>query len=162
MLETLAWNNWFYAGDASFLQSSVQEISLQTTVGGGIGRYLKKHQSDEHLFARRSRLAEYSVQTVLYRSGHTTKYPPQSLSQPRSRSSNSKKRIWISLLPSFRRSPSPDASISIRMRRTTSSSSTISRGTSHSTEVGTIILPRRSPAATMGPVRGLSWTFGNR
>jgi hypothetical protein len=34
-------NNWFYAGSASFLQSSVQQISLQTTLGGGIGRYLK-------------------------------------------------------------------------------------------------------------------------
>ena len=37
----LRWNNWFYAGIGSFLQSSVQEIDLQTTLGGGIGRYLK-------------------------------------------------------------------------------------------------------------------------
>lgn len=37
----LRWNNWFYAGSVSFLQSSVQEINLQTTLGGGIGRYLK-------------------------------------------------------------------------------------------------------------------------
>jgi hypothetical protein len=37
----LRWNNWFYAGTASFLQSSVQEIDLQTTLAGGIGRYLK-------------------------------------------------------------------------------------------------------------------------
>jgi len=37
----LRWNNWFYAGIASFLQSSVQEINLQTTLGGGVGRYLK-------------------------------------------------------------------------------------------------------------------------
>ena len=34
-------NNWFYAGSAYFLQSSVQDISLQTTLSGGIGRYLK-------------------------------------------------------------------------------------------------------------------------
>ncbi len=40
-LRLLRWNNWFYAGYASFLQSSVQEIDLQTTLGGGIGRYLK-------------------------------------------------------------------------------------------------------------------------
>ena len=40
-LKLLRWNNWFYAGTASFLQSSVQEIDLQTTLGGGIGRYLK-------------------------------------------------------------------------------------------------------------------------
>jgi putative salt-induced outer membrane protein YdiY len=37
----LRWNNWFSGGTASFLQSSVQEIDLQTTLGGGIGRYLK-------------------------------------------------------------------------------------------------------------------------
>ena len=40
-MKLLRWNNWFYAGSAAFLQSSVQEISLQTTLGGGIGRYLK-------------------------------------------------------------------------------------------------------------------------
>jgi hypothetical protein len=37
----LPWNKYFYAGLGSFLQSSAQGISLQTTVGGGIGRYLK-------------------------------------------------------------------------------------------------------------------------
>ena len=40
-LRLLHWNNWFYAGTVSFLQSSVQDIDLQTTLGGGIGRYLK-------------------------------------------------------------------------------------------------------------------------
>jgi Protein of unknown function, DUF481 len=40
-LKLLRWNNWFYVGTASFLQSSVQDIKLQTTLGGGIGRYLK-------------------------------------------------------------------------------------------------------------------------
>jgi hypothetical protein len=33
--------NWFYAGLGAFLQSNEQKISLQTTVGGGVGRYLK-------------------------------------------------------------------------------------------------------------------------
>jgi hypothetical protein len=33
--------NYFYEGFSDFLQSSVQGISLQTTVGGGLGRYLK-------------------------------------------------------------------------------------------------------------------------
>ena len=37
----LRWNNWFYAGMGDFLQSSVQGISLQTSLGGGVGRYLK-------------------------------------------------------------------------------------------------------------------------
>lgn len=36
----LGWNNWFYSGIAGLLQSSVQEIDLQTNLGGGIGRYL--------------------------------------------------------------------------------------------------------------------------
>jgi hypothetical protein len=40
-LRLLRWNNWFYAGNASFLQSSVQEITRQTTLGAGIGRYIK-------------------------------------------------------------------------------------------------------------------------
>lgn len=33
--------NWFYAGLGNFLQSGEQQISLQTTLGGGVGRYLK-------------------------------------------------------------------------------------------------------------------------
>ena len=37
----LPWNNYFYAGLGDFLQSSVQGIPLQTTVGTGIGRFLK-------------------------------------------------------------------------------------------------------------------------
>jgi hypothetical protein len=40
-IHLLRWNNWFYSGLASFLQSSEQNIRLQTTAGGGIGRYLK-------------------------------------------------------------------------------------------------------------------------
>jgi hypothetical protein len=40
-MRLLRWNNWFYAGSVSFLQSSVQEINLQTTLGGGVGRYIK-------------------------------------------------------------------------------------------------------------------------
>ena len=37
----LRWNNWYYAGLADFLQSSEQGIQLQSTFGGGIGRFLK-------------------------------------------------------------------------------------------------------------------------
>ena len=37
----LRWNNYFYGGLGSFLQSSEQGINLQTTLGGGVGRYLK-------------------------------------------------------------------------------------------------------------------------
>lgn len=38
----LRWNNWFCTGLADFLQSSVQGIQLQSSVGGGIGRYIKR------------------------------------------------------------------------------------------------------------------------
>ena len=37
----LRWNNWFYEGFGSLLQSSEQSINAQTTVGGGVGRFLK-------------------------------------------------------------------------------------------------------------------------
>jgi len=33
--------NWFYAGIGGFLQSSTQGIDLQSTLGGGVGRYFK-------------------------------------------------------------------------------------------------------------------------
>ena len=36
----LPWNNWYYGGLGDFLQSSVQGIQLQSSVGAGIGRYL--------------------------------------------------------------------------------------------------------------------------
>jgi hypothetical protein len=35
------WNNWFYSGIGNFLQSSSQDIRLQSNIGMGIGRYLK-------------------------------------------------------------------------------------------------------------------------
>ena len=37
----MARKNYFYGGIGSFLQSSVQNIHRQTTLGGGIGRYFK-------------------------------------------------------------------------------------------------------------------------
>ena len=37
----LPWKNYYYGGIGSFLQSSVQEIHLQSTIGGGVGRYFK-------------------------------------------------------------------------------------------------------------------------
>ncbi len=40
-MHLMRWNNWYYAGIADFLQSSEQGIQLQSTVGAGIGRYLK-------------------------------------------------------------------------------------------------------------------------
>ncbi len=37
----LPWNNYFYQGFGSFLQSTEQQIHLQTSLGGGVGRYFK-------------------------------------------------------------------------------------------------------------------------
>lgn len=37
----LRWNNWYYTGVSNFLQSSTQDIDLQSNIGGGIGRFLK-------------------------------------------------------------------------------------------------------------------------
>ena len=37
----MRWNNWFYTGIANFLQSSSQNIDVQTNLGAGVGRYLK-------------------------------------------------------------------------------------------------------------------------
>lgn len=40
-LRLLPWKNYFYYGLGTFLQSSEQGITLQSNLGGGIGRYLK-------------------------------------------------------------------------------------------------------------------------
>jgi len=37
----MRWENYFYAGTLGFLQSSVQGIAQQTSIGGGVGRFLK-------------------------------------------------------------------------------------------------------------------------
>jgi len=40
-MHLLPWNQWFFGGLGNFLQSSEQEINLQTTLGAGVGRFLK-------------------------------------------------------------------------------------------------------------------------
>lgn len=40
-LRFMPWNNWYYTGIGSFLQSSQQGINLQSSLGGGIGRFFK-------------------------------------------------------------------------------------------------------------------------
>lgn len=57
----LRWNNWFYEGLATFLQSSEQGIIRQGTFGGGVGRYLKNTNS-----ARISVLAGFAGQNTDY------------------------------------------------------------------------------------------------
>jgi hypothetical protein len=36
----MRWDNWFYTGVGSFLQSTEQRIQLQSNVGGGMGRFV--------------------------------------------------------------------------------------------------------------------------
>jgi hypothetical protein len=40
-LHLMRWNNWYYTGIANFLQSSEQNIQLQTELSAGLGRFLK-------------------------------------------------------------------------------------------------------------------------
>ena len=57
----LHWNNWFYEGLGTFLQSSEQGITRQGTYGGGVGRFLKNTNS-----ARISVLAGFAGQNTDY------------------------------------------------------------------------------------------------
>jgi hypothetical protein len=41
----LPWENYFYQGLGNFLQSSVQGISVQTTLGGGVGHFFKNNNN---------------------------------------------------------------------------------------------------------------------
>ena len=61
-LRLLRWNNYFYSGVASFLQSSEQGIGLQTNLGGGVGRYFKNTNR-----ARISVLGGFALQRTTYK-----------------------------------------------------------------------------------------------
>ena len=150
-LKLLRWNNWFYAGIASFLQSSVQEINLQTTLGGGVGRYLKNtnRASIAVIGGLGWQNANYGQSTL----DQSTQNTAVGFVATEIKASNSKRRIWMYQPLSFRQSQIRDVSISIQMRSITSRSPTISRGTFRSTEVGTVALLQRSQRATMAPVQ---------
>jgi uncharacterized protein DUF481 len=60
----LRWDNWYYAGLGDFLQSSEQGIKLQSTIGGGVGRYLK---NTNH--AKISLLGGFAWQGIDYQKG---------------------------------------------------------------------------------------------
>jgi len=47
----MRWDNWFYTGIGSLLQSTEQKIQLQSNLGAGIGRYLKNtNRSSVNIF----------------------------------------------------------------------------------------------------------------
>jgi Protein of unknown function, DUF481 len=147
----LRWNHWFFAGTSSFLQSSVQQINLQTTLAAGVGRYLKNtNRASISVFGGLGwQNATYGSNIVDQGSQNTA----VGLVATQIKAFNSKRQIWMSRPLSYRRSPAPDVSISMRMRSTTSSSATISRGTFRSTEVGILALRQHSRRAITEPVQ---------
>jgi hypothetical protein len=60
-LRLMRWNNWFYEGLGTFLQSSEQGIIRQGTFGGGVGRLLKNTNA-----SRISVLAGFAGQSTDY------------------------------------------------------------------------------------------------
>jgi len=69
----LPWKNYYYGGIGSFMQGSVQGISLQSTVGGGLGRYFKNTNR-----ARISVLGGLAWQNVDYQQSISTAPSQQS------------------------------------------------------------------------------------
>jgi hypothetical protein len=73
-LRLMRWNNWFYEGLGTFLQSSEQGILRQTTFGGGIGRYLKNTN-----LARISVVAGFAGQNTEYQQNIVSQNQPSGL-----------------------------------------------------------------------------------
>ena len=156
----LRWNNWYYAGVADFLQSSVQGIQLQTSIGGGIGRYLK---NNDHVVI--SVLGGLARQRINYQQ----KVLPSTTQNAAAGLIGSEVKLFISTKPIFRSAPiysqlsrNQAACISTSTLRITSSCGASSPGTFRSMATGTIVRPWASPAATTVPVPGVSWRFGNQ
>ena len=63
-MHLLPWNHWFYEGLSIFLQSSEQNIDLQTTLGGGVGRFLKNTNHVKISLLGGLRLAEHTVSGI--------------------------------------------------------------------------------------------------
>ena len=65
----MRWNNWFYDGLGTFLQSSEQGITAQGTFSGGVGRYLKNSNT-----ARIALLAGLTWQNTAYENDIPAQY----------------------------------------------------------------------------------------
>lgn len=73
-LHLLPWKNYYYSGLAELLQSSTQDINRQTTLGGGVGRYLvRSNRATWTLFGGAA------WQNTIYNSITTTLIPNQDL-----------------------------------------------------------------------------------
>ncbi len=65
---------WYFAGGTEFLQSSQQDISLQTTLGGGVGRFVKDTN-----YARIAFTSGLAYQSTNYYSDTTRLSPPNAM-----------------------------------------------------------------------------------
>jgi hypothetical protein len=159
-MRLLRWNNWFYSGAGSFLQSSVQGIDLQTTVGGGIGRYLR-NSNQASLYV----LGGFAWQNTRYK-GYTSKQSAQ----------NTAAALVAADLKVFRfKKTNLDLSALIlpgisepgRVRANTNASYYIKLFSDLSWNVSFYGNWDNQPPPTLsgsdyGTSSGLSWTFGNR
>jgi hypothetical protein len=147
ILRLLRWNNWFYAGSTSFLQSSVQEIDLQTTLGGGVGRYIKQ-SNRASIYV----LGGFAWQNTAYKQ-HTADQDALNTAvrfvATQIKVFKFKKTIWISLPRFSLRYQSLDVFISIPTQPIILGSPAICHGTFHSMEAGTVGPLRHCAAATM-------------
>jgi hypothetical protein len=159
-MRLLRWNNWFYSGRGSFLQSSVQGIDLQTTLGGGVGRYLR-NSNQASLYV----LSGFAWQNAQYKT-YTSKQGAQ----------NSAAALVAAELTIFRfKKTDLDVSAAIlpgisepgRVRADTNASYYIKLFSDLSWNFSFYGNWDNQPPATLsgsdyGTSSGLSWTFGTR
>jgi Protein of unknown function, DUF481 len=159
-MKLLPWNNWFYLGAGDFLQSSVQGIDLQTTLGGGVGRYLR-NSNQASLYV----LGGFAWQNARY----TTFTPGQ-------RAQNAAAALVTAELKLFRFKKTdldisavvlPGISEPGRIRANTNASYYIKLFSDLSWNLSFYGNWDNQPPPTLsgsdyGTSSGLSWTFGNR
>lgn len=75
VLHLMRWNNWFYSGSGSLLQSAQQGITAQTTLGGGIGRFFKNTNRN-----RISLVGGFAWQDTKYESSDSPQGPEKAVS----------------------------------------------------------------------------------
>ena len=159
-MRLLRWNNWFYSGTGNFLQSSVQGIDLQTTLGGGIGRYLW-NSNRESLYV----LGGFAWQNAQYKT-YTMQQSAQNAAAARLeaelrvfRFKKTDLNIAVVVLPGI--------SESGRVRTTTNASYYIRLFSDLSWNFSFYGNWDNQPPPTLsgsdyGTSSGLSWSFGNR
>jgi hypothetical protein len=156
----LPWNNWFYQGTGNFLQSSVQGIDLQATLGGGIGRYLRNsNQSSLYVLGG---LAWQNVQYKDYTTGQGARNTATGLVTAELRMFKFKKTdLYVTAVIL------PEISEPGRVRLNTNASYYIKLFSDLSWNFSFYGSWDNQPPPTLsgsdyGTSSGLSWTFGNR